>query len=199
MDSIMTLSGSMQVAEAIASRRARRTLDNRPIPDEIAKELVEAMRLSASCNNSQPWRVIVARETDTLTQVKSTLSKGNAWATISPLILVVTARPDDDCRLPDGREYYLFSTGLSVGQMLLRATELGIIAHPIAGFDQAEVKRLLEIPNDYVVITFVICGYPGTDQSLLSDKQKEREVTRPERKPVGENFFSGKWAVPLAL
>ncbi len=83
--------------------------------------------------------------------------------------------------------------------MLLRATELGIIAHPIAGFNPVEAKRLLEIPNEYVVITFVICGYFGADQSLLSDKQKELEKNRPERKPVGENFFSGKWGVPLTV
>jgi glutaredoxin-dependent peroxiredoxin len=195
----MTLRVTMQVAEAISARRARRTLDTRPISDDIVKELVEAMRLSASCNNSQPWRVVIARDNDSLTKAKSALSKGNVWATRSPLILVVAAKPDDDCRSSDNRDYYLFSTGLAVGQMLLGATELGIIAHPIAGFNPVEAKRLLEIPNEYVVITFVICGYFGADQSLLSDKQKELEKNRPERKPVGENFFSGKWGVPLTV
>lgn len=189
----------MQVAEAIAARRAGRTLDTRPISDDIVKELVEAMRLSTSCNNNQPWRVVVARDNDSLTKVKSALSKGNVWATRSPLILVVAAKPDDDCRLSDNRDYYLFSTGLAVGQMLLRATELGIIAHPIAGFNPVEAKRLLEIPNEYVVITFVICGYLGTDSSLLSEKQLEIEKKRPDRKPVGENFFDGKWGAALTI
>jgi nitroreductase len=195
----MTLRVTMQVAEAISERRARRTLDTRPISDDIVKELVEAMRLSASCNNNQPWRVVIARDNDSLTQVKSALSKGNVWATRSPLILVVATKPDDDCRLSDNRDYYLFSTGLAVGQMLLRATELGIMAHPIAGFNPVEAKRLLEIPNEYVVITFVICGYLGTDSSLLSEKQLEIEKKRPDRKRVGENFFDGKWGAALTI
>ncbi len=189
----------MEVAEAIASRRALRTLDTRPISDEILRELIEAMRLSASCNNNQPWRVVIARDNDSLSKVKSALSKGNVWATRSPLIFVVAARPDDDCRLSDNRDYFLFSTGLAVGQMLLRATELGIIAHPIAGFNPLEAKRLLEIPNEYVVITFVICGYRGTDPSLLSEKQLELEKKRPERRPLGESYFDGKWGSPLAI
>jgi len=189
----------MQVAEAIAARRALRTLDARPIPNEVVKELVEAMRLSASCNNNQPWRVVIARDNDTLSKVKSALSKGNVWATRSPLIFVVAARPDDDCRLSDNRDYFLFSTGLAVSQMLLRATELGIIAHPIAGFNPVEAKRLLEIPNEYVVITFVICGYLGTDSSLLSEKQLEIEKKRPDRRPLGDSFFDGKWGAPLTI
>ncbi|MGD0057584.1 MAG: nitroreductase family protein [Methanomassiliicoccales archaeon] len=189
----------MQVAEAIMARRARRTLDTRPISNDIVKELVETMRLSASCNNNQPWRVVIARDNDSLTKVKSALSKGNVWATRSPLILVVAAKPDDDCRLSDNRDYYLFSTGLAVGQMLLRATELGIIAHPIAGFNPVEAKRLLEIPTEYIVITFVICGYLGMDSSLLSEKQLEIEKKRPDRKPVGESFFDGKWGSTLTI
>lgn len=30
-------------------------------------------------------------------------------------------------------EYYLFDAGMSVAFLILRATELGIVAHPIAG------------------------------------------------------------------
>ncbi|MDD1773748.1 MAG: nitroreductase family protein [Methanomassiliicoccales archaeon] len=189
----------MEVAEAITTRRAKRTLDARPVSNDIVRELVEAMRLSASCNNNQPWRVVIARDNESLAKVKSALSKGNVWATRSPLILVVAAKPEDDCRLSDNRDYFLFSTGLAVGQMLLRATELGIIAHPIAGFNPVEAKRLLEIPNEYVVITFVICGYLGTDASLLSEKQVEIEKKRPDRKPLGESFFDGKWGAALTI
>lgn len=82
--------------------------------------------------------------------------------------------------------------------MELRATELGLICHPIAGFDPIKAKQILGIPEDYVVITFVICGYPGTDDSLLSDKQKAAEIERPARKPVGENFYLDKWGNPYS-
>ena len=188
----------MEVAEAIRTRRARRAISNKPIEREKVEALIEAMRLSASCFNNQPWRVTLCMGSEALPAIKTALSKGNVWATTAPLIMVVSARPPDDCQLNDKRDYFLFSTGLAVGQMELRATELGLICHPIAGYDPPKAKQLLGIPEDFVVITFVIVGYPSSDSSLLSDKQKSQEAERPARKPVGENFFLDKWGNPFS-
>lgn len=186
----------MEVAEAVRTRRARRVLSDRPLESEKVEALVEAMRLSASCNNNQPWRVTLCQGAEALPTIKTALSKGNVWATRAPLIMVISAKPPEDCQLSDKRDYFLFSTGLAVGQMELRATELGLICHPIAGYDPLKAKQILGIPEEYVVIAFVIVGYPSTDNSLLSDKQKSIELTRPERKPIGENFFLDKWGNP---
>lgn len=187
----------MDVVEAIRARRARRALDTRPVEDEKLEALVEAVRLSASCFNNQPWRIVICKGEEALAAIKSTLSKGNVWATRAPVIMVVCAKPPEDCQLSDRRDYFLFSTGLSIGQLELRATELGLVAHPIAGYDPLKAKSILGIPEDYIVITYVNIGYLGTDDSLLSDKQKIAEKERPERKPVGENFFLDKWGNPF--
>jgi nitroreductase len=188
---------TLEVVEAIRARRAKRAISDKQVEDEKIDSLVEAVRLSASCFNNQPWRIVVCRSKDALVSVRGALSKGNVWASRAPVIMVVASKPDDDCKLSDRRDYYLFSTGLAVGQLELRATELGLIAHPIAGYDPLKTKELLGIPTEYVIITFVIIGYPSGDDSLLSDKQKESELTRPERKPVGENFFLDKWGNPF--
>jgi nitroreductase len=159
----------MDVKEAVDRRRATRALDTRPVSDGLITELIETMRISPSCGNNQPWRVVVARDPVSLEAVKTSLTKGNVWASKAPVIFVICARIDDDCKLSDRRDYYLFSTGLAVGEMLLRATELGLIAHPIGGYDALSIKEKLSIPSDHVLITLVICGYPGTDVSLLSE------------------------------
>jgi nitroreductase len=190
----------MDVIDAIHKRRAYRKFDTRLVETEKLASLVEAMRLAPSCNNNQPWRVVVCREPESLTKAKSALTKGNVYATRVPASFVVSAKIEDDCHgLSDGRNYYLFGCGLAVGQMVLRATELGLTAHPIAGYDPLVLKRELGIPAEYTVITMVNIGYPGDDDSLLSDKQKAIELARPERKPVGENFFDGAWGKPLNL
>lgn len=187
----------MEVHDAVLTRRARRVLDDKnPITDAEIDSFVEAMRLSASCFNNQPWRPIFVHGPEALAQVKTALSKGNEWATKATLIIVIAARPPDDCVIGD-RQYFLFDCGLSIGQLVLRATEMGLIAHPIAGFSPKKTRELLGIPDEYTVITFVICGRPGTDDSLLSPQQKETEKARPERKPVGEIFYKDKWGVAL--
>jgi glutaredoxin-dependent peroxiredoxin len=188
----------MEVHDAILSRRARRALGPKPVEPEKLSALVEAMRLSASCSNSQPWRVVVCRTPEALTKARMALSRGNVWATRAPVIMVIAAKPEDDCHgLSDQRNYFLFSSGLAVGQMLLRAIDLGMIAHPIAGYDPLALKRELGIPSEFVIITMVIVGYLDEDTSLLSDKQKAIELARPERKPIGENFFDGSWGAPF--
>ncbi|QLH75246.1 MAG: nitroreductase family protein [Methanomassiliicoccales archaeon] len=187
----------MNVDEAVQKRRAKRAISTNDIPIEFLGKMVEAMRLAPSCNNQQPWRVVAVRGQERLAALKEALTKGNRWATRSPMVLAVCAKQDDDCQLSDNRNYFLFGCGLAVGQMLLQATELGIIAHPIAGYDPLKVKEVLKVPHEYVVITLVICGYPDTDMSLMSEKQIAAEAERPVRKPIGENFFKDEWGVPL--
>jgi len=188
----------MDVEAAIQKRRAKRALLAKEIPMESVDKLVEAMRLAPSCNNQQPWRVVIVRSPEKLKTLKETLPRGNVWATRSPTIFAIASKPEDDCRLSDNRDYFLFGCGLSVGIMTLQATELGLIAHPIAGYDPIKAKQILGIPSEYVLITLVICGYPDGDTDLLSEKQKEAEKERPSRKPVVENFFMDEWGKPLA-
>mgnify|MGYP002385679761 FL=1 len=183
----------MEVVDAINLRRARRVFSERRVEHGEIMALAEAARLSASCFNNQPWRLVFCADKTSLDSVKAALSRGNAWATRAQLIVVVAARPPDDCQLSDHRDYFLFDCGLAIGQMELRATELGLTSHPIAGYDPVKVKAALRIPEEYTVITLVICGYPGTDDTLLSDKQKEAEKQRPDRKPIGENVFLDGW------
>ena len=187
----------MDVREAIQKRRASRKFDTRPIEEDKLMLLIEAMRLSPSCNNNQPWRVVVAKDRESLEKIKVALPKGNAYAKNAPLIFAVCGKLEDDCHLSDRRDYFLFGCGLAVGELMLQATELGLIAHPIAGYDPLMIKKNLNIPDDHVLITLVNLGYPGTDASTLSEKQLEAEVKRPERKPIGDNFFKGSWGNPL--
>ncbi len=185
--------GKMSVDLAISARRARRVLSEEPIGSSIVDGLIEAMRLSPSCYNNQPWNVIVVRSPDALEAVKANLPRGNSWALSSPLVLAIISKAPDDCQLSDGRDYNLFDCGIAVGEMLLQATSLGIIAHPIAGYDPIATKKVLGVPEEYTLITLVICGHPGSDTSMLSEKQLEQEGQRPARKPVGQNFHEDLW------
>jgi nitroreductase len=188
----------MEVQEAILTRRARRALGPRPVEPEKISALVEAMRLSPSCNNNQSWRVVICRSAEAMAKARSALSKGNVWATRAPLIMLIAGRRQDDCHgVANKPDYFFFSSGLAVGQMLIRAIDLGLIAHPIAGFDPLMLKREFAIPEDFMTITVVIIGYLDNDTTLLSDKQKASELARPDRKPIGENFFEGSWGRPF--
>jgi nitroreductase len=179
----------VHVEEAIEARRAYRSLVPADISNDTVETLAEAARLSASCFNNQPWRYVFVRRRDVLERMFEALSKGNKWATAASMIVAVMSRPDLDCQIK-GRDYYLFDTGMATALMILRAVELGLVAHPIAGYSPKKVREVLGIPDDMNVITLVIVGKHGDEISdLLSEEQAEDERSRPKRKPVGEIAF----------
>jgi nitroreductase len=85
------------------------------------------------------------------------------------------------------RKYFLFDTGMSVGMMILRATELGLVAHPIAGYDENKAKEILNIPPEMRLITLIIVGKHSDEiKSELSEDMAKGEKQRPPRKSFNE-------------
>jgi peroxiredoxin/nitroreductase len=169
----------------IVCRRAKRGLSDASVSHEKIETLLQAAHLAPSCFNSQPWRFVAIEDEQTLTAVKKTMPGGNYWTQPAPAIIAVYSKPDIDCQLSDRRDYYLFGCGMAVGNLMLQATQMGLIAHPIAGYDPVKVKEILKIPDDYVLITLIIVGYLG-NADKLSEKHKESEFGPRDRKPIGE-------------
>ncbi|MGB2907952.1 MAG: nitroreductase family protein [Candidatus Aminicenantaceae bacterium] len=179
----------MHVIQAIQERRAFRSLAPVKITKELVEELAKSVQLSPSCFNSQPWRLVFVSNPGILEKMFFALTEGNAWARSASLIIAVFSRQDDDCVIRD-RVYHQFDTGMGIGFLLLRATELGLVAHPIAGFSPKKTRALLRIPDDYQVITLIIVGRhadsPGSD---LTEEQLQKEKKRPGRKALEEFLY----------
>ena len=178
----------MDVKEAIEKRRAYRALGPVEITDGLMRELAAAAQLTASCFNNQPWKFVFARSPGALAKVHDCLSKGNDWAKKASLIIAAFARKENDCVIKE-REYYLFDLGQAVSALALRATELGLVAHPIAGFDNEKVRLALGIPEGNMVLTLINIGKKIEDLGALNPQQAASETVRPPRLPL-ENIFS---------
>lgn len=171
----------MDLKQVIEERRAYRSLEPIKITEELVKDLAESARLAPSCYNNQPWRFVFVYEQGTLRKLQDCLSKGNAWAKAGSMIIAVFSKKDYDCVI-DPRVYYLFDTGMATAFLILRATEMGLVAHPIAGYDEEQAKNVLNIPEEMRLITLIIVGkHSETISPILSDYQKEVEKKRPER------------------
>jgi len=180
----------MNVKQAIQTRRAYRSLEPVEITEELVRDLAQSAQLAPSCFNSQPWRFVFAYDPDILKKLHGAMSKGNKWVEAASMIIAVFSKKDLDC-LIKGREYYLFDTGMATAFIMLRATELGLVAHPIAGYKEDAVKEILGIPEEMTLITLLIVGkHADTIGPLLSDKQVDWEMSRPERLPLEEFAYA---------
>jgi glutaredoxin-dependent peroxiredoxin len=183
---------STQILKILKNRKATRAFSSEKLSDELINQLLEAAQLSASCFNKQPWRFLFLTEESAIEKGREALSKGNSWAKNAPLLVVGFSKPDLDCQLPDGRNYYLFDLGMAVQNMMLQATELNLIARPMAGFVPDMIRQEFDIPMEYEIIVMLAIGYEGNIDEL-DEKLKERSISKKERNPLKVNFFLNKF------
>jgi nitroreductase len=179
----------MNVKEAIEKRRAYRSFDDVEINDELIYDLARVAQIAPSCSNNQPWRFIFIYKDEQLQKLFTTLTPHNKWIEKASMMIAVFSNPKFDCVIKE-REYYLFDTGLATAFIILRATELGLVAHPIAGFNEEKAKEILGIPQEMRLITFINIGkHSTTINPVLTENMRLGENQRPPRKDLSEFIY----------
>ncbi|MFX1386210.1 MAG: nitroreductase family protein [Promethearchaeota archaeon] len=187
----------MNVKEAIKERRAFRSLELAEIDNKLITDLAKQAQIAPSCANKQPWNFVFVREKEQLERLFTTLSEGNKWVEKASMIIAVFSKPENDCIIGE-RKYYLFDVGIATAFMILRATELGLIAHPIAGFNEEQAKKILEIPDEMRLITLIIIGKHSKEiNPVLSEAMQLGERQRPPRKELKDFIYMNRYNIKL--
>ena len=79
-----------------------------------------------------------------------------------------------------------------------KATALGLATHQMAGFDHDAARKVLEIPENYVIGSVIALGYQAEPAALANQQLIDRELAPRERKPLKEIAFSS-WDIPADL
>ena len=165
-------------------------ISGREIEPEKINIILEAGRLAASARNNQPWRFIVVEEKKLVEELSQAFSESNRVIKDAPVILFTCARAVDDV-IRNGREYYLFDIGLAVGNMVLAATDLGLVTHLMTAFDEAQVKQILQLPDDVRVVVATPLAYPL--EASYDEAARERLSMRT-RKDLKELVYYNRWS-----
>lgn len=184
----------------LAERWSARAIDPaRPVSRAQITALCEAARWAASCYNDQPWRFLVFdRHTDATAwrQAFDCLGEWNQkWVREAPVLFIACANPTFDYNGKPNR-WGGHDTGAAGQNLYLQATALGLVAHPMGGFDSEKVHAAFGVPHAFTPMTMVAVGYPAPAETL-PEAYRETEVEPRTRKPLAERFFEGRWAAPL--
>lgn len=187
------------INDLIANRRSGRSFSPKPLNADTIGSLLEAARWAPSCSNEQPWNFIVTEKEKPQSghdRLLACLVEFNIeWAQHAPLLILSVARLNFAATGKPNR-HALYDVGQAAANLALQATALGLIAHPMAGFDVEKARREFAIPADHEPATAIAVGYPG-NPALLSDKLQKRELAPRQRKPLADFVFSGAWGQPL--
>src|SRR5207245_11694353 len=78
----------MEVFDAVRTVLAVRQYQDKPVPEPLVHQIVEAGHLTASSNNRQPWHFIVIEDKEMLRQLGALVQTGRYIAQ-APLAIVV--------------------------------------------------------------------------------------------------------------
>jgi len=179
---------TMKVIQTRCSLKSQ--LSEKPIEPEKLKQVLDAACLAPSARNMQPWRfVVVEGQKQIEAFVAAAVPEVNAMIKQAPVIVVACARPGDDVA-HDGKEYYLYDVGMAMENLVLAATDLGLVTHMMTNFNEAEIRKILKIPEEVRVVVITPLAYPKAGSYAESSKERLGQRTR---KPFGEVAYFGQW------
>jgi nitroreductase len=173
--------------------------EGRPVEREKILTLLEAARWAPSCFNDQPRYFLVfdGSDVESLEKARACLSPGNAWALKAPVLMLSVSRESFEQNGKPNR-WAQHDTGLATENLLLEAVELGLAAHPMAGYDADRARSEFGIPDGFTPIAMIAIGYPyRRNLQDLDEKLRAKELAPRERKALGEIAFEGSWGVSL--
>lgn len=162
----------MEVFETVRTVLAVRAYQDKPVPPDVVRRIVEAGRLTASSMNAQPWHFIIVEDRDTLRQLGALARTGRYIA--QALLAVVVAIEETRFAVSDASR--------AIQSMILTAWSEGVGSNWVGFMGLNKVKSLLGIPDELEVLAIVPFGYPA--QAIGRGKKQRKslsEVAHRER------------------
>jgi len=189
---------------ARAQRGVRRYAPD-PVSDETIEQMIQAAVWAPSGSNRQPWKFIVIRDREVKRKMGELYRAGGAaarggdapppappssedWADFSehmedvPVLIMVCIETWGMRGRPNLLGAHVFPT---VQNLLLAATALGLGTRltTIWQHKDAEVRKLLGLPDNVEAFALIPVGYPGGGEHLGGSR----------RKPIADLIHTDRW------
>src|SRR5262245_38573926 len=138
----------MEVYEAVQTVLAVRSYQEKAVPPEVIRRIVEAGQLTGSAMNSQPWHFIVVEDRDVLGRLGALARTGPYVAQAPVAIAVVIERT----------KFSVSDASRASQSMILTAWSAGAGSKWVGFLTLDDVKPLLIIPDDLDVLAIVSFG-----------------------------------------
>ncbi len=151
------------------TRRSIRRYQDRPVPDDLLAQMLEAARWAPSATNRQPWRFIVVCDEKLRRDVaRYAASYFVRWAHVAeaPLLIVLCGEA--------GWAYRDVDVALAGMQLMLQAHAVGLGTCWVGALEREPLMQLLKVPDDLYIVGLLTAGFPA------------EEPPAPARKPLAE-------------
>ncbi|MGZ8481079.1 MAG: nitroreductase family protein [Candidatus Limnocylindria bacterium] len=164
--------------------RQVREFTEEPVSVDALDAIADAARWSGSSTNSQPWRFVILRSTESLRAIAAAgMPQTRSLQSATGAVAVV---------LPEAKGKgisHAFDEGRAAERMLIAASflDLGAAVAWILPDVRPVVGRLLQLPDDHFVRTIVAIGHPS------AAARRPKSAKGKARLPREETVFYDRW------
>ena len=164
----------MNFYELAKSRYSVRKFKPDAVEEEKLNKIIEAGRIAPTACNFQPQRVFVAKSNE----ARQKLKKVCACTFDAPVILVVCYDIEKSWKNKLMPPYQSGETDASIvaTHMMLQAWELGIGSCWVGWFNEANVRKELNLPDNLVVSCLLPMGYASEEAKPSKDHNSYLDI-----------------------
>ena len=164
----------MDVCDAIRNRRSIRVYRNNSIESEKLDRILEAARLAPSARNMQERKFVVVRDRETKLKLMAAANNQSFVAKVP--VVIAACGTITDYVMSCGQLAYTVDVAIALDHMTLQAVEDGLGTCWVCAFSEAEVKTILEVPDNIRVVALLTVGYPAENPEPRVRKETD-EIT----------------------
>src|SRR5512139_2613695 len=156
---------NMNVSDAIRTKRAVRKFQDKPLPEEVVRAILNAGRRSQSSKNEQGWQFIAIQDKTVL----QALSVCGQWAghLAGAALGVAILTPD-----PTAKFQTMFDAGQAAAYMQLAAWDMGIGSCPASIYDADRAREILGFPDELHLRIMLSFGIPLDEAKFTAPPKK---------------------------
>ena len=167
--------------EVLKERRSIRVYDEKPVPEEVLHQVLDAVKWSPSWANTQCWEIIVVKDRAIREKLQAAMPPTNPASksiVSAPVLLALCGKLKsagyykDTVQTKFG-DWFMFDLGIAAQTLCLAAQNLGLGTVITGMFDQNNAKSVLKVPEGYDLVSLIPMGYPAKTSSA----PKRREAS----------------------
>jgi nitroreductase len=173
-----------EIMNTILNRRSIRRYQEKEVPDDLLKKVLEAARWAPSWANTQPWEIVAVKNPAIKEQIRETVSPRNPSSLAivnAPVLLVICGQLkksgfyNDEYPTKFG-DWFMYDLGLATQNLCLAASEAGLGTVIVGLFDHDRVGEIVKLPDEHEVLVLVPLGYPDHEPGAPKRRKIEEFV-----------------------
>ena len=157
------------VMEKLMTRRTYRRFEQKPVPQDVAQDIVEAVRLSSCGANRQAVRLVIVQSPEMVAKIQPLVKwaaylppeqgtpKADELPTMYAAVLQDTSIPGD----------LATDTGIALANMTLAAWDKGVGSCIMGAINKPALTELLGIAEPEKLAFMVAFGYPTHESHIV--------------------------------